>query len=262
MTILQTPASREGAVHLEVPEEDIQSQNHRFFPKHRDEKTFRVKATMFTYDPELAPAVILNSGMFQCNLCGEYPSLEVDQTDPANLTLIAGESMCATPDGFTYDVTVDVPSGELVFADFFTFVEEEPEFIDINHKAGQKEYAEWLEERNVGYTQLSSGGYEIHRNLTSGEIFIGELYDEDVDDEVIPDGHELLGDISCGVWSVCFTDSNTYSTLMNPREEDDIVRVSVPSGRYTLTNYTTLADHEVDVSKPTVHAVIKKADNS
>lgn len=260
MTITVEKA-REDVFRFYADEEDINQQGHRFLPKYRNKETFQVEGDIYGHTVDSPDSFVTSmQGMFDCKLCGAYPNLSVDQANSEKLIFIAGEKPCEFPDGFTYEVTLNVLSDELVFSDFFNVPGEREALLkkDINSKVGQKLLAEWLQERNIGYTQLSDGGYEVYRNIASGDIYIGELYDQDVDDDVLPEGHELLGHISCDVFAVCMTDSETYVIETEPREEDYVLRVSVPAGEYTLTNYTTLADHQINTGKPTIHATLKK----
>ena len=109
------------------------------------------------------------------------------------------------------EATIKVPSGKLLFCNFFKTdkIYDKPfkkgDINNICYNVGQFELMEYLASENIGYGQMGNMGVNIYRRLDGKEIIVGDSYsynEEDDEDEVEREfeGFENLGYISLSVW--------------------------------------------------------------
>ena len=154
--------------------------------------------------------------------------------------------------------TIDVPSGELVFVNFFRKKEirdfpEDHEYCDINDVLGRIKLSKYLETQNIGCGQMSNMYVGVFVKDTGDEILIASecSYNSETDEEeeVTYDGFTLVGMISCDMWRwMCgdlsilreheeeIPDNLTVSTEHNENIEEFIL-TKVKPGKWTIEHY-------------------------
>lgn len=157
---------------------------------------------------------------------------------------------------------IDVPTGELLFINFFAednnhhVPNEYDSENSICHLGGEKNLAEHLAKRNIGFGQMGNMYITV---FTKGddEILIGDedkayrfsddFYDYDpvLYEKAIKvyDGVKKHGDISLDMWRWCCADKSLIKELGEEEhvekkmKQGETVTVSVPKGRYRIEHY-------------------------
>lgn len=142
-----------------------------------------------------------------------------------------------------------VPTGELVFTNFFLDIDSEYAFdlseelkytekYSINNVYGRQNCMNYLaKHHNLGYVQLGNTSCEVFK-VNENRIHLCPVY---YDETEVPYGWESLGSISCDVWRIEFIDQlfiDKNKTISRKRlEEEDKVTVSVTPGKWQIKNY-------------------------
>lgn len=125
--------------------------------------------------------------------------------------------------------TVEFPTGEIIFANFFKnkacndYAFDEPEDVkytdlySINHSFGEQNTMRILSETHgLGYVQLGNTSAAVYK-ISDDKLIITStwayFYDEETDTEEdipVPEGWEFLGEIDCDVWRVEFIDKQNF----------------------------------------------------
>ena len=157
---------------------------------------------------------------------------------------------------------IDVPTGELVFANFFrtdairTYNEEYSE-PDVNSVIGRNRLMQELSEKNVGYGQMGNMSLAVYSN--DNEIVLGNDYYEDhieghygdseeviekykdFDKEIKENGFKNQGTISLEMWRWMCADKSVIDQYGEDLEElDDVITIKVKAGRYRIEHYYDL----------------------
>ena len=143
--------------------------------------------------------------------------------------------------------TINFPTGELLFANYFSPMDELPDNIkygekfSINGALGRQNTMEWLaENRGIAYGQLGNTSCAVYK-VNDDKIYITSAYAEDDDEgnSLIPPG-EMMGTISCGVWrfeGVDKADIAKHKFNIEEAEIDDLVEVKVNPGEWEMRVY-------------------------
>lgn len=139
---------------------------------------------------------------------------------------------------------IDVPSGKLVFQNFFR----NKEIYDshnineegINSLLGRYKLMQYLASKNVGYGQMGNMSINIYRKFDGKEIIIsndGYRYDEENGERwVTMDGYKDMGEISLDVWRWQCADMETLKKFNEEIEEDAII-IDVKPGRWVIEHH-------------------------
>lgn len=170
------------------------------------------------------------------------------------------------------EVEIDVPSGKLVFVNFFkNYKEHDPkdEWSDefsLNHARGRLNLSKHFAKQNIGYGQMGNMSVGIYQNKKNkGSIIIGKTdnpaecetlekgekgYDEwkakcDEFNEKLG-GFKVKGYVSCEVWRwMCCDASIIGEENWKPKDySDEPVILTVPKGRYKIRHmYRSSTEH-------------------
>lgn len=144
------------------------------------------------------------------------------------------------------DVDVVFPTGELIFANYFSPMDELPEDIQwneefsINEAIGRENTMKWLaENRGIAYGQLGNTSCAVYK-VNDDKIYITSAYYGEEDGEIAPPG-ELMGTISCGVWRFEAVDKARFAEhgfkLKTLQTGEDRVKVKVNPGEWSMRVY-------------------------
>lgn len=214
-----------------------------------------------------------------CFHCGKY--LFMIMTDDKHLTFIEDKSCnsphnkrdkminpahygdCACKDlirqrKLTADI--DVPTGKLVFANYF-----KPDEINTNPEhEHEKEYSQnatlgrynlmqHLAKKNVGYAQMSNMSVHLYVKNDGTEIIVGPQYKYDEEDqelEVVYEGFTYAGEIDCGVWRWQCADKQLLDKYEDPFpafcDEPEYIEIPVKSGKWHIEHYFEFYSKEDD----------------
>jgi hypothetical protein len=160
---------------------------------------------------------------------------------------------------FTEVPSIKVPSGKLLFSNYFlnneegdnkTYAFNVPEdlkyddWFSLNSKFGRQNMMTYLaKEYNIGYCQLGNRTVGVYK-VDNDRIYLAptSYYDDVTDRDIEPTKKwEYLGDIDCSVWRVEFIDEILFDSNNNIDkdffEEEDNVIVEVTPGTWTAHNY-------------------------
>lgn len=224
-----------------------------------------------------------NMGLY-CFHCGKY--LFMVMTDNKHLTFIeAGEyrntlrntphnerdkiinpahySDCACKDlirqrKLTADI--DVPTGKLVFANYFKPDEiytnpehqNEKEY-SLNATLGRYNLMQHLAKKNVGYAQMSNMSVNLYVKNDGTEIIVGPQYKYDEENQelkVVYEGFTYAGEINCGVWCWQCADKQLLDKYEDPFptfcDEPEYIEIPVKSGKWHIEHYFEFSSKEDD----------------
>lgn len=150
---------------------------------------------------------------------------------------------------------LSVPTGKFVFANYFIDTDSEYAFsipndlrfdeeYSINNKYGRQNCMSYLSKHlGLGYVQLGNTTASIFKISDDKLIIAPEYHYDDTTDEEIepPKKWEYLGNISCSVWRVEFTDKiniDNHDSFNHKRlEEENSVTTNVNPGTWSVRSY-------------------------
>lgn len=181
----------------------------------------------------------------------KLPVSRISETEAIELTK---RVVCIFKQPYTEIKELDIPTGEIVFANFFINNEGEYAFdmhkdlkydddYSINTKYGRQNCMNWLaKHHNLGYTQLGNTSCSVYK-VNNDKIYITSTWCEDTNgnDVLPPDEWEYLGRICCDVWRIEFIDKMYLDANKNVNctrlKENDHVVVKVAAGKWSVHNY-------------------------
>jgi hypothetical protein len=152
---------------------------------------------------------------------------------------------------------IEVPSGELIFTNYFEKDElyELPEDIkwnrenSINHLMGRLNLMEYLASKNVGYGQMGNMDVTIFLKDTKDQIIVGSEYGRR-DHQMRHKGYTKLGSISLRVWRwMCADKQILIGHGENVEELSDTVVANVNPGRWVVEHYYDITGNDKIYSK-------------
>jgi len=186
----------------------------------------------------------------------------------------------ATPliDAGKLTATINVPTGKLVFDNFFItdslYDMKEEGYHSINDIMGRNQLMQHLASKNVGYGQLGNMSVNVYYSKEKEEILIGDPYIEDqIEDlrgfiEECPDeardenrkrlkeletvdlkvfeGFDLVGDICCDVWRWQCADQKTLDDA-GDEQRYSAFTVEVSPGDWEIEHYYEFQKREAVV---------------
>lgn len=149
---------------------------------------------------------------------------------------------------------IQVPSGELVFTNFFKkdeIYDKPDEIVSINAIKGRYELMLYLAGKNIGYGQMGNMSVNVFVKETGDEIIIGNDYgynETDGEFTITHDGFENLGSISLSVWRWMCGDVQILNEhgeklpklKMNKcieHDYEDYILTKVQSGTWVIEHY-------------------------
>lgn len=153
---------------------------------------------------------------------------------------------------------INVPSGELIFANHFknedTYEIKKDKYRSINDLSGRYELMQDLAKRDIGYGQMGNMSVTIFKKKDGTEIIVGGEYGYDESDDlceftITHDGYDKLGEISLGVWRWQCGDkkilvekfgekiSKKLKEVKNPKYHEDMVLANVTPGKWVIEHY-------------------------
>ena len=144
--------------------------------------------------------------------------------------------------------TINVPSGELIFTDFFRTesLNERPDvytnedYCDINSLKGRNKLMQYLATQNVGYGQLSNMCYGVFVKDDKTEIILANIYYYDEDDyeyHTEIDGFTYLGSVCCDMWRWQCADKLVLDAVNDPYEEKEHIVADVNIGNWQIEHF-------------------------
>lgn len=160
-----------------------------------------------------------------------------------------------------WEAEIEVPSGRLVFANFFLSKEPGdkdrgqhliPDFeehsgsrkneFDINCELGRYKLMQAYAEKNVGYAQMGNMGIDIFISEEGDAIKVSSEYyydrDEDEEHTITYTGFYVAGHVSLSMWRWMCADEKVLEELNGhvPDQSDKLV-IPVEPGVYAIKNY-------------------------
>lgn len=144
--------------------------------------------------------------------------------------------------------TINVPSGELIFTDFFRTesLHERPdvytdkEYCDIESLKGRNKLMQYLATQNVGYGQLTNTCYGVFVKDDKTEIILANIYYYDEDDyeyHTEIDGFTYLGSVCCDMWRWQCADKLVLDAVNDPYEEKEHIVADVNIGNWQIEHF-------------------------
>lgn len=163
--------------------------------------------------------------------------------------------------------TINVPSGELIFTDFFRTesLNERPDvytnedYCDINSLKGRNKLMQYLATQNVGYGQLSNMCYGVFVKDDKTEIILANIYYYDEDDyeyHTEIDGFTYLGSVCCDMWRWQCADKLVLDAVNDPYEEKEHIVADVNIGNWQIEHFFDFI-RDYDNDKINIYAHLK-----
>ena len=220
------------------PEKDFKNGEEIYFQLTMISSTIRC----FACDKELIPIMgdnklILCERVFYCN---RHFRLHENLNKQCELKgLIESQKLIST---------INVPSGELIFTDFFRTesLNERPDvytnedYCDINSLKGRNKLMQYLATQNVGYGQLSNMCYGVFVKDDKTEIILANIYYYDEDDyeyHTEIDGFTYLGSVCCDMWRWQCADKLVLDAVNDPYEEKEHIVADVNIGNWQIEHF-------------------------
>lgn len=184
------------------------------------------------------------------------------------------EIVCPLKDGVKpHSIRIGVPTGKLLFANFFREIEIAPEGkkysteFNLDTPLGRQNIARYLASQNVGYAQ--TGNLTVQFFKKGDEIIVTRSEALDAESELkycrkqpekyaveiakytemikFFEGYEYIGSISCEVWRwMCADRQHLEAQGFSPEKNMDYVDVAVTPGTWELTDYYWSDDYNDD----------------
>lgn len=174
----------------------------------------------------------------RCPACGDHLEL-ADHDDGLAVT-----NPCRLPGARKpFEVTVDVPSGRLVFANDLRHLVVVESSVSVNHDLGRQRYTEAHARAGLVLIHVGNTCPGVHREA-DGSLFVGWVRDEDWDDEddapADPVTSEKLGSICTDLWWYSAMDEFHFLRAcaregVDPKSLDTFT-VEVPPGVYAFSD--------------------------
>lgn len=166
----------------------------------------------------------------QCGECGGSVQFHLDGT-----TLIA-HSTCSEPGGLApYHVTIDVPSGVLVFANDLRAMTQVEDRYDVNKTIGQKQLTMAYAAQGLAHIFVGNTCPGVYQT-PDGLAVMTPAYDEEATDDLLP-GKDY-GSICTDLWWYSAMDKDLFdarcAALDLTPEDFDVFEVPVPPGSYAF----------------------------
>lgn len=116
-------------------------------------------------------------------------------------------------------------------------------YYSLNHTVGRKRIGEFYASINVGYQQTTNCSIEIYKKDNELLIILETyVYDEETGEHCAEEelpflGYEKVGNISCDMWRYMFINEKDLNEVDLNIEDDDLVKVQMPLGKYKVYNY-------------------------
>lgn len=183
---------------------------------------------------------------YACYQCGEDVQLGFNGKDVKAL------NKCKFPDGMPpICVNISVPSGKLVFVNYFDGVEPPTDNGRFNGAAGYKLESEHYAKFNIAYGACGNSCPSVLLNAKKDKIIVGKQRYDDDDDEKIVDGfkgYERVGGVITDLWAWSAADLQTAIKVgwAEPAPldsfKDDVIEV-VP-GKYRVSQLFHRVDYD------------------
>lgn len=186
--------------------------------------------------PELWKDFCFSEFMNSCDICGEPVSMM--ETKPGSNKMKA-KTKCPAPGGFPpFDVTVDCPSGKMIFAnDLRKLVAVEDDF-NVNSTKGIIQTVKAYEETGLLYIIVGNSSPEVFRKGASN-LCISRMYDENRDTRFVPGhkGYKSVASVCTDLWWVCGMDYEKFKALCKEKkiEESRFFPTWLPGKPITVT---------------------------
>lgn len=163
--------------------------------------------------------------------------------------------------------TINVPSGKLIFTDFFRTesLHERPDvytdkdYCDIESLKGRNKLMQYLATQNVGYGQLSNMCYGVFVKDDKTEIILANIYYYDEDDyeyHTEIDGFTYLGSVCCDMWRWQCADKLVLEAVNDPYEEKEHIAADVNIGNWQIEHFFDFI-RDCDNDKINIYAHLK-----
>ncbi len=166
------------------------------------------------------------------------------------------------------EVNIQVPSGTMVLANFFTnplcydfddTINKYEGNYSINGINGRNELMQHLAQKNIGYGQTSNTYLNVYKRKDGKQILIYDSYFKGE----IDDNFEHIGDICCDVWRFQCADLSTLEQFENTlyhKDEREIynIQTNVEKGVWNIKHhYDFMSDEELRTKPCTILTLVE-----
>lgn len=233
---------------------DIDLKGHRgFFPQRSTE------ITVFAYGDGDMKYPISHSS-FSCKNCDESCRLAFAE----NCTrLVITNDPCSDATYVPYKVKLEISSGKLAISDRLLVEIPNPDnkYFEIGSIKGRRDYAHDAEKHGLIRGYLYRSAIALLHEATN-DIIIAELPLDEEEEDIIPDGYRVLGNINVDTWSYELMDAEVYlqidaEKINHSRYNFDTLYIAnVPNGVYEFIHYADDPEHPEYVDEDSTEMLI------
>lgn len=195
---------------------------------------------------------------YRCAWCDASRNLQIDGD-----TVVQPEP-CPYPDGITSVITLAVPSGKLVvyddLRDLYPLPGTQDDYASYNSTLGQHQVIEAYATQGLAYGPVSNTCPGLYRTGEGAYAFASPEYDEDKDDNILPDGWTYAAGVVTDLWAYSVADFDDFTrkggTIDTGRWKRPEV-VTVGPGTYRFTHHTGERAFDYDADGTVIYAHIE-----
>jgi hypothetical protein len=199
---------------------------------------------------------------FICERCGD--SVYFTYQEQAGELKASAKRPCAVEEILPFEVTLAVPSGELLFGDtLFSAAFEAPPrdyaTMSLNNALGRENFSKFYETFGVVTGRVNLRSPDLWYNHETGELLVAAgVMDEDSEDEdfTLPpkDGFVLLGSLSGDVWGYEIADREDFLSRGGViRENSSVAPIKPGTYRFVIAGDLDALD-DIDYDEPVIYA--------
>jgi hypothetical protein len=144
----------------------------------------------------------------RCEICNEAMYLE--EVEPGKKVTVT--KSCPAPQGYPpFDITLDCPSGQMIFANDFRELVEGDESFDVNAILGTIKTIQGYEEKKMLHFLVGNSCPGVMQRGDS-EICVSREYDEETDSRKTPEGFEEKYSVCTDLWWVSAMDYEYFKS--------------------------------------------------
>lgn len=171
-----------------------------------------------------------------CVTCGEGLELEITET------AAVPKEPCLYPDGITTKIVLRVPSGKIVVDDDLRPLYDgfNDHFASYNTDLGQSQVIKAFAEQGCAFGPVGNSCPGLYRTGEGTYVLASGVYDDEDDNEGLPDGWELLASVCTDLWAYSIVDYDDWEAKGGKSTDHwgGAGIVEIPAGEYEFTHHT------------------------
>lgn len=222
-------------------------------------------------DGEVFPRLV--DHLFSCGHCGMYVDADLEYSDDH----VEVKTPCEYPNGLTTVITLEVPSGKVIFDDdlrpLYDWQDKDghdPEgFVTYNSALGQSQAVRAMAEVGCAFGYVGNSSPDMYKTgdgtyVIANTGWVDDEDDEDYEMEIVPDGWEKVGSIVTDLWAYSVADYNDWVSKGGDPASVDWTNsvVEIPAGTYQFTLHSGEKGFDThgwdEPEKPVIFADIRK----